>query len=749
MKLVFNKIHREAIFNPEFDCLSEENGTIEFRRKSASGGIAVIYAPNGAGKTSIAEVLKSDTSSGKIDFSAEDEKGNKIDPSDCAFHIISDQISRNIIKGNESEYLVGADIRREYELAERVKNSFTNTFASYQKEIKDKYKVSKVGDYLVLKLKDFDTQAHSFIKNIVNVKYKGQTIEKSELIKYIKAYPNEQLPILDDEKISFVVNDCSDARIVSKLLNMASNEIKTSGEAPLIERNNDAINILTKYRDLDHCVVCDNDNFDSEELIKNKIQHNTAIYSRLDDATKKLMNEVANHESLNKSDPFGIKKIVMDFIAGQGSEKLDELKDELELYVKNVCLSMIQELVSRLKATNVIDDFEELEKLQQTKPELDSDDLIYIQDVISENIDRDIRIDRDAEHGNIFKLMLGDSPLLNVKREDMLLSTGEQNFISLAFELLLAKNSKKEYVVLDDPISSFDSVYKNKIAYCIVKFVDNKKLIVMTHNLDLIRLLEYQNNGCFNLYMLNNHDGARNGFIPVKGEEIGLLIDLSKLIHFLQNKDGKLLNAIKDKRVFLMSMIPFMRGYAHISFDGSDCYGKLSKIMHGYGTSSEDLVMIYNQLFGQVFEGNEIVSAKDILSLNGKELSFFDKDKYPLLTDALSQSLIYCYLRMTVEKKLIDVFGISISADDRVTLNQIIQEAFKTLPNDKLFKEKRADRVFFVSRKTLLNEFNHFEGNINIFQPAIDITASRLEKERKDIIDRLEAVEKRYGGNAV
>ena len=45
--------------------------------------------------------------------------------------------------------------------------------------------------------------------------------------------------------------------------------------------------------------------------------------------------------------------------------------------------------------------------------------------------------------------------------------------------------------------------------------------------------------------------------------------------------------------------------------------------------------------------------------------------------------------------------------------------------------------MFFTSRKTLLNEFNHFEGNMNIFQPAIDITEAALQKEVADIESKL------------
>ena len=44
-------------------------------------------------------------------------------------------------------------------------------------------------------------------------------------------------------------------------------------------------------------------------------------------------------------------------------------------------------------------------------------------------------------------------------------------------------------------------------------------------------------------------------------------------------------------------------------------------------------------------------------------------------------------------------------------------------------------RAKLSSEKTLLNEFNHYEGNFNLFQPAIDITESKLKKETKEILD--------------
>jgi hypothetical protein len=398
---------------------------------------------------------------------------------------------------------------------------------------------------------------------------------------------------------------------------------------------------------------------------------------------------------------------------------------------------MINSLFHCFDNTDLFSNYDEYSELIELQPELDSEELLYIQDIINESIGKDITIVRDEESKN-YKLKLGDKDLIGTERESMELSTGEQNFISLAFELLLARHSDKEYVILDDPISSFDSIYKNKIAFCIIKFLEAKKQIILTHNTDLIRLLDVQLNNCFNMYILNNVESGQNGFIPVSEKEKRLLINLHELVQLFQNKDNQLIPAIHNRKQFLMAMIPFMRGYAHISLDPNDYFGVLSGIMHGYSTGRIDVVPIYKQLFGFDFNCSEVISVSDILNLDYNDLDILDKEQYPLLSDTLEQTLIYYYLRMKVEKELVDVF--SITAHDMDTLNQIIRKAFNCRETDEDFEQKRSFRVFFTSRKTLLNEFNHFEGNMNIFQPAIDITPSALQKEINGIEAKLDEV---------
>ncbi len=111
-------------------------------------------------------------------------------------------------------------------------------------------------------------------------------------------------------------------------------------------------------------------------------------------------------------------------------------------------------------------------------------------------------------------------------------------------------------------------------------FLKYKKQIILTHNTELIKLLEFQNNSSFELYLFNNKSGSKNGFINVSNKEKELLLKLNKLLDLLRgNRDNTRGNRdnIKDfikegnEKLFLISMIPFMRGYANMIGE-SDIY---------------------------------------------------------------------------------------------------------------------------------------------------------------------------------
>lgn len=740
MEIKFSSIKNNGIFEEDFLHLSDGNGTIKFKQMQSPGGIAVIYAPNGTGKSSLANLLTAEISEENKTFIAHDDHGNTITPETGAFHVIQDQINRNVIRGKTTDYLIGAQIRREYELRNRINEAIQSAFTQLVTKYKSEFKVSKVGDFLLAQIQLLEgtmyQTAYRYIRSLVNSQKRGKDIDRKEFVSFIRDSGNfPEISQLDTEKRTFMITDLSKAKIIEKIFSIIPTEIIADENAILVERHDDAIGILNKYHSLNACIVCDNHSFNGDELLNRKKENRKHIYDNLDQRTKIILDTIVCDSSLIAADPFEIKRIVGAFIADGDTAQLVALQNELKIYVQNIEAEMINALYHCFDGTHFFRDFDEHAQLVERQPQLDSEELLFIEKVISENIGKDITIVRDEDNDKNYKLKIGNKDLLGTDRKEMELSTGEQNFISLAFELLLARHSNKEYVVMDDPISSFDSVYKNKIAFCIVKFLENKKQIILTHNTDLVRLLDVQLNNCFYLYILNNIQDGTNGFIPVSDKEKKLLINLHELISLFQNKDSELTQAIHDRRHFLMAMIPFLRGYAHISLDSEDYYGKLSAIMHGYGNDSLDVVPIYNKFFGNIFDDTEIIGVQDILGIDCNDLDILDKTSFPLLTDTLEQTLIYYHLRMKVEKELTDIFNVR--SDNMPMLNQIIQRAFNCRNTDPNYEQMREYKVFFTSRKTLLNEFNHFEGNMNIFQPAIDISKMALQKEIETIETKL------------
>src|SRR5699024_8034876 len=155
-------------------------------------------------------------------------------------------------------------------------------------------------------------------------------------------------------------------------------------------------------------------------------------------------------------------------------------------------------------------------------------DMLYIEEIISTSMNKKLVLER-GQHKNL-KITLSNQEFLGKERDQLPLSTGEQNFLSLTFEFLKAKNSACPIVVIDDHISSFDSIYNNKVSYAIVKMLHHKKRIVLTHNTDLLRRLDGQYKKCYKLYLLNNTDGEENGFVPISYKEQEMLISLEKLL---------------------------------------------------------------------------------------------------------------------------------------------------------------------------------------------------------------------------
>jgi ABC-type cobalamin/Fe3+-siderophores transport system ATPase subunit len=708
----FNKIENGEIFTRDFRPLVKNN-EIDF---STTEAIAVVYGPNGTGKTSLIKAL-SDEKETKIEFvyDAQDHTSGK-----DIFHIINDQNNRNIIKGETKDFFLGNNIRREVELQEVIISERESIISKIISSLKS-HDISAANSPLIDLISVPDIAA--LIKDIANNKSKGNRHTTEDLIANLRTIVPVKISDFDKAKLQFLQNDTAGKdSIVRKIEDINASPLTSNPHVHQIEENTEAINILNRFRK-DQCIVCDTTGIDREMLLASKMANRTTVIAALSENVKILIEKIIG--LIPASDPFQIKTRLIDAISQGDNANIVALLEEIKAYKIFYCQIVLNDLADLFSASELPSKMTEYQTLIAEKPEITEEDMLYIEEIISNSMNKKLTLERDEKKN--LRIFLSNQEFLGKQRDELPLSTGEQNFLSLTFEFLKAKNSACPVIVIDDPISSFDSIYKNKVAYAIVKMLHHKKRIVLTHNTDLLRLLESQYKYCYKLYLLNNTDGEENGFIALNKNEQEMLISLEKLLSAFRNS---IFPHIRNAELFLISVVPFMRGYANIT-NNTIIFNQLTQLMHGYKTDKVDVAAVYKTLFGNngsVLPDTYEVSVPDILAKTVDGVRILDPEQYPLLDKTLRHSFTYLFLRLMVEKNLVEKF--SIDTNQNRQLGQIINAAY---PDENDITQIR-NRIRLTSKKTLINEFNHFEGNLSIFQPAIDITDQALGKERTDVV---------------
>lgn len=643
------------------------------------------------------------------------------------FFVINDQNNRNIIKGETKDFLLGDDIKKEFELQKYIENEYNRLCTESISILKGNYSVSSSSSKSIDCFSEW-VNIQNIIKDLMNNRSKGSKTGVDTYISEFERHSQMTTPYYEQDKLDYIISDLSEKNpLIIEIETIDTDKLSNNPHIKEIEENTEAIKILSRFGYKDQCIVCDSDGIDSENLLSKKSKNKENIIKTLDVKTKKIVEKII--ANVSEKDPFRIKDIMLGAIETGNLSDVLLLKKSIKEYKNIFANKAIKELVQLYKASDIKIKNEEYQKMINQKPDIMEEDFLYIEQIISNNMSKKLQIIRD-DRKNI-KIVLENKDFLGINREELPLSSGEQNFLSLTFEFLKAKNSDKPIIILDDPISSFDSIYKNKIAYAIVKILQNKKRIILTHNVDLLRLLDGQFKKCFRLFLFNNTENEENGFIALNSDERDMLINLDELLKTFREK---IYEYIKDVELFLISLIPFMRGYSTIIND-KIIKENLTQLMHGYKTGTVDIAECYIKLFGNmnnIIPNNYKVNVDDILSktLDGKEI--VNKDKYPLLNRTLVHSFTYLFLRLLIEKKLVSKYNIDTeSKSGAKQLGQIISKAF---PENSKNSDDIKNRVFLTTKKTLLNEFNHFEGNMSIFQPAIDITDHMLGKEKTDIL---------------
>ena len=495
MGLVFTKIENGDVFTRDFNPLTRNN-QIDF---PTTEEIAVIYGPNGTGKTSLIKVL-SDTPNTKLEFVYD---GTTYTSGANVFHVVNDQNNRNIISGETRDFFLGDNIQHEFELQDLLAEKRA-AFISAVLSILKGYKITTTKHPLSDLIED--ESLRGFVKNCANNKSKGDQYTNEQIVNMMTALGRATVPDYDQACLNYLVEDYSKKKpVIAQIEALAGETLAPNMHVREIEENTEAIAILSRFHK-DQCIVCDTRGIDREALLAAKTANRDTVKEALDPKIKELLEEITNLSF--GADPFNLRARLLQTIEDGDITIVTDILAEIAIY-KHIFASVLQNaIIDAYEQGDITATFREYHELISTTPDISQEDYLYIQEIVSNSMSKRLSVERDENRR--LRIRLSNQEFLGLPRDELPLSTGEQNFLSLTFEFLKAKNSASPIVVIDDPVSSFDSIYKNKVVYAIVRILHHKKRIVLTHNTDLIRLLDGQYKHCFKLYLLNRERWVKN-----------------------------------------------------------------------------------------------------------------------------------------------------------------------------------------------------------------------------------------------
>ncbi len=283
------------------------------------------------------------------------------------------------------------------------------------------------------------------------------------------------------------------------------------------------------------------------------------------------------------------------------------------------------------------------------------------------------------------------SIIISLKREASTYSTGELNYIVFLINILEFEYSNRKNIVIDDPLSSYDIKKQYEIVFDIMsRLIKNqKKVIIFTHNINLINIINSQYPSKFSYYFIDSiNNEIKNYQLNIKDD--GSILNIDELLDYIDD-------SLEEKQ-WIKLLIDKDLKWEETS--------ERHKLFHYDEEYTDELTGLSNMDLYNLVENFETITTGSFELMSAKKI------------------LLLCSMRIWIEKKLTDNYNGKLNGNQ---LFPKIKEYFKHKENWK--KDLHIEQEDLTKRKVMLNQNNHYKSQIIPFQYALSISTDELIRD--------------------
>lgn len=283
------------------------------------------------------------------------------------------------------------------------------------------------------------------------------------------------------------------------------------------------------------------------------------------------------------------------------------------------------------------------------------------------------------------------SIIISLKREASTYSTGELNYIVFLINILEFEYSNRKNIVIDDPLSSYDIKKQYEIVFDIMsRLIKNqKKVIIFTHNINLINIINSQYPSKFSYYFIDSiNNEIKNYQLNIKDD--GSILNIDELLDYIDDSS--------EEKQWIKLLIDKDLKWEETS--------ERHKLFHYDEEYTDKLTGLSNMDLYNLIENFKTITTGSFELMSAKKI------------------LLLCSMRIWIEKKLTDNYNGKLNGNQ---LFPKIREYFEHKENWK--KDLHIEQEDLTKRKVMLNQNNHYKSQIIPFQYALSISTDELIRD--------------------